>query len=184
VRCAAGSVAVQALAFAIMPRILLAGVSWYSLRVFPTVGPNGDLGPVIGGWAIWDTAHYTRIAIEGDIGDNRGVPAFFPLYSMAIRLVLKVFGLDLTYQAAAPVAVAIADLCFLVAVPLFANLVEAFQGAGVALLACRIITISKSRWSFSTWLSGLFRLERCGGSSGGPTRRSGFTPACSSSHMA
>lgn len=90
------SVAIQALLFAIVSRVMLAGVAWYTLRVFPTVGPNANLGPVIGGWAIWDTGYYTRIAIEGYVTDDPGVPAFFPLYPLIIRLLMEILGLPLT----------------------------------------------------------------------------------------
>lgn len=139
-RSVVSSVAAVSLLIAFVTRVLLAGINWYTLRVFPP--PWTDNGIVIGGWAIWDTGYYTSIAINGyDTGDP-GAPAFFPLFPLLIRGGMELFGMELTHPSGSIIAVGIATICFLALVPLFAMLVRDRFGDGVALTATVLLCVS------------------------------------------
>jgi hypothetical protein len=137
----------QMLVFAIITRVLFVGINWYTLRVLP---PNwSDMGIVIGGWAIWDTGYYTRIAIEGYHTADPGISAFFPLFPLLIRTGVEVFRLDLSHQDASIAAVAIANACFFLVVPLFAALVQQLCNESVARTATMFLCVSPYSFFFN-----------------------------------
>jgi hypothetical protein len=130
-------VGTEALLLAIATRLVLAGVVWLSLRIFP----RWPLYPVqlpdsffpnhlaLDGWARWDAAHYVAIAAGGYGGDNPspdGGLGFFPLYPLLMRGAVAAVGAAPTPTALALAGIVIANLCFLIAVPLLARV-----GAGL-----------------------------------------------------
>jgi hypothetical protein len=125
------------LALAVTTRFALVGVMWLSLRAMPRLPrypgqypddffPNH---PLLDGWARWDAAHYVALAQHGYGGDNpspHGGLGFFPLYSLLMRGLVELVRATPTPAHLAFAGLVIANICFLIAVPLLAKL-----GAGV-----------------------------------------------------
>jgi hypothetical protein len=148
------SLTLQVLAIALVSRLGLFFVSWVSLRILPrlpfyeTQRPDWFLPsmPVLDGWARWDSAHYINVALNGyglDDPDQMGQRvAFFPLYPLLIRAVATVTGVQETEAGYAVAAIVAANLCFIVAIPLFAHLVSRLTSDDVARVATTLLLIT------------------------------------------
>lgn len=121
----------EALAFALVTRLVLLGIAWWSLRIFgkhalyPVQLPDqffpGNL--VLDGWARWDTAHYVAIAAQGYGDDNpspHGGLGFFPLFPLLMRGAVEAVRAAPTDAHLALAALVIANLCFVGCVALVA----------------------------------------------------------------
>ncbi len=125
-------VGTQALLAALVGRVALAGIVWLSLRVFPRFAPYpGQLPdtffpthPALDGWARWDAAHYVAIAGQGYGGSNpspHGGAGFFPLFPLLMRGMVATSGWEATPAHLALAGVILANVCFLLAMPLLAR---------------------------------------------------------------
>ncbi len=104
-----------------------------SLRVFPRLGaypaqlPDTFFPdhPALDGWARWDTAHYVAVAGLGyghpESPSAHGGVGFFPLYPLLMRGAVALVGAEPSRGALALAGLVVANLCFLVAVPLLAH---------------------------------------------------------------
>ncbi len=161
----AGSLTAQALLIAIATRILLFGVSWFSLRIIPrlplypaqlpdTFLPNETY---LDGWARWDTAHYVTIALHGYGGAGNlsydGGLGFFPLFPLLMRGLVALSGRAVTEGSLAVSAIAIATGCFLIAVPLFAALVARRFDPSIARTATLLLCVSPFSYFFTAGYS-------------------------------
>ena len=143
---------IETLAIAAVTRVGLAFVAWLSLRALPRLGlypaqlPDSFLPehPAWDPWARWDTSHYVAIAQLG-YGDPvspspDGGVGFFPLYPLLMRGLIELSGVAATPGALAVAGLILANLAFLVAVPMLARLTADQLGddAGrqAALLLC------------------------------------------------
>ncbi|MGC4108923.1 MAG: mannosyltransferase family protein [Nocardioides sp.] len=121
------------LAFAIVTRIGLFFAVWLTGRAIPKLDlypaqlPDQFLPthPALDGWARWDAAHYVALARLGYSPQNpshdNGL-GFLPLYSLLMRGLVSISRVDRTDAAYAVAGIVIANLCFLIAVALFARL--------------------------------------------------------------
>lgn len=123
----------SALLFAVVTRLALAGAMWLSGRTlprldfYPTQLPDSFLPdhPFLDGWARWDTAHYVALARYGysaanpSDGDGLG---FLPVFPLLMRAFVRLSGATANDAAYAVASIAIANVCFLVAIALFARL--------------------------------------------------------------
>lgn len=124
---------VPALLFAIVTRVALGFAVWLTGRALPrldlypaqlpdTFLPNH---PALDGWARWDAAHYVALARYGyaaanpSDGDGLG---FLPLFSLLMRALVRITGVQRTDAAFAVAGIVIANVCFLIAVALFAKI--------------------------------------------------------------
>ena len=124
---------VPALLFAVATRLALAFAVWLSGRALPKLAlypaqlPDQFLPehPSLDGWARWDAAHYVALARFGysaanpSDGDGLG---FLPLYALLMRALVRISAVERTDAAYAVAGIAIANLCFLIAVGLFAKI--------------------------------------------------------------
>jgi hypothetical protein len=160
-----GSLTIQALLILGVTRLVLAGVSWFTLRVFPALPLYPEQLPDtflpkhlwLDGWARWDAAHYVTIALHnyggaGNLSHNGGL-GFFPLYPMLMRWPLQILGIGLTEARLAVVSILLANLCFIVLVPLFAHLVARDFGAETARISVLLLCISPFSFFFSAGYS-------------------------------
>lgn len=157
-----GSLTVQTLLILGATRLVLAGVSWFTLRVFPRLPFYPDQVPdellpahrFLDSWARWDAAHYVTIALHGYGGAGNqsvnGGLGFFPLYPMLMRWSLQLTGLGLTESRLAITAIVISNLCLVALVPLFAHLVARDVGSEAARTATLLLCISPFSFFFST----------------------------------
>src|SRR5699024_1354314 len=125
----------QALGIAITTRALLFLVAWIGLRIldrlpwYPAQVPDSFLPdvPWLDGWARWDTAHYVAIAFFGygaeQSPSHNGGRGFLPLYPMLMKGVAWLAPGPDTEAQLAVAAILISNAAFLVALPLFANIV-------------------------------------------------------------
>lgn len=154
------SLAAQALLIALATRLLLALVSWIGLRIFerlpyyPEQVPDSFLPahPWIDGWARWDTAHYVAVAFLG-YGDeespsHNGGLGFFPVYPMLMRGVAWLAPGPITEGQLAAAAVVISNVAFLIAVPLFADVVARRTSVDVARTTTLLLCISPFSYFF------------------------------------
>jgi hypothetical protein len=132
-RVGVSRVDIAALGIAVASRAALAIVVWISLRIFPrwplypaqypdTFFPEQTF---LDGWARWDTAHYVNLARFGYGTDNpspHGGLGFFPLYSLLMRGLVEVTRVSPTPTHYALAGIVIANICFLIAVPLFTRM--------------------------------------------------------------
>lgn len=155
------SLTVQALLILIATRIILFGMSAFSLRIVPRL-PFYSAQPsdlryssdlLLDGWARWDSGHYVRIAQHGYGIDENGSPAFFPLFPLLMRGLVAITGLTPTEDRLGIAAIVIANVCFAIAVPLFAHLVHASFGIEIARTATLFLCISPFSFFFSAGYS-------------------------------
>jgi hypothetical protein len=159
------SLTCQVMAILVVSRLFLFGINWFTLRAFPRFGyypaqlPDEFLPGTtwLDGWARWDTAHYVTIALHGYGGagnlSHDGGLGFFPLFPMMMKGLVAVTGLTATEGRLAVAAIVIANVCFAVAVPLFARLVSARLGDEVARLATILLCVSPFSYFFSVGYS-------------------------------
>jgi hypothetical protein len=124
---------VPALLFALVTRaglfiaVWLTGRAIPKLALYPAQIPDQFLPkhPSLDGWARWDSAHYIALARLGHSIENpsfdRGL-GFLPLYPMLMRGLVRLSGVDRTDAAFAVAGIVIANLCFVIAIALFAKL--------------------------------------------------------------
>jgi Mannosyltransferase (PIG-V) len=146
------AVELAALALAATTRVALLLLVWMSLRIFPrwplypaqypdTFFPNH---PAIDGWARWDASHYVNLAQFGYGSDNpspHGGLGFFPLYSMLMRGLVELFRVSPTPGHLAFAGIVIANVCFFLAVPLFARMATEQVGDAAARNAALLLLI-------------------------------------------
>lgn len=117
----------DALALALASRLVLAGIVWLSLRIFPRFGlypaqlPDSFFPehPALDGWARWDAAHYVAIAQMGYGGANpspHGGLGFFPLYPLLMRGAVEVVGASPTPAHLALAGLLISNAAFVAVV--------------------------------------------------------------------
>lgn len=125
------NVPLQVLLFAVVSRLALAFIAWYVVKLIP---PSWQSSPAsVIAWSQWDAAHYTRIAFNGyDDPDDPGNPAFFPLYPLVMRGFGWLTGLDDTWVEMQVAGVAVAWICFFVAVYLLVKLFQRMAGDEIA----------------------------------------------------
>jgi len=131
----------QITALAVVSRLTLTFVGWYTLRLIP---PPWDNDPrSIFAWAQWDGAHYARIALNGYTHPtDPGSPAFFPLYPMIVRFVARAFGQGERHEEMLVVGVLVAFVFFVTAVWLLVRLFELYVGPDVARTAGVLLCVS------------------------------------------
>jgi hypothetical protein len=124
---------VPALLFAVVTRLALAFAVWITGRALPKLDlypaqlPDSFLPdhPALDGWARWDAAHYVALArfgyAEANPSDGDGL-GFLPLFPLLMRGLVRVTGANLTDGAYAVAGIAIANVCFVIAVALLAKL--------------------------------------------------------------
>ena len=121
------------LLFAIVTRLGLFFAVWLvgraipKLALYPAQLPDQFLPghPSLDGWARWDAAHYIALARLGYSAENPSHDSglgFLPLYSLLMRGLVAISRVDRTDAAYAVAGIVIANLCFLIAVTLFAKL--------------------------------------------------------------
>jgi len=159
------SLTIQVLLIAILSRILLFGVSWFTLRILPRLPlypaqlPDSFLpnDTYLDGWARWDTAHFVTIALHGYGGEGNlshdGGLGFFPLFPLMVEGLVSVTGQAVTEGTLAVASIAIAAACFLVAIPLFANLVDRRFGPVIARTATLLLCVSPFSYFFTAGYS-------------------------------
>jgi hypothetical protein len=124
---------IPALLFAIVTRlglffaVWLVGRSIPKLALYPAQLPDQFLPkhPSLDGWARWDASHYIALARIGYSPENPGHDSglgFLPLYSLLMRGLVAVSGVARTDAAYAVAGIAIANVCFVIAIGLFAKL--------------------------------------------------------------
>lgn len=159
------SLTVQSLLILLATRLLVFGASWFTLGIMPRLPfypaqlPDTFLPGIrwLDGWARWDTSHYVTIALHGYGGDGNqsydGGLGFFPLFPLLMRGLVALSGLEPTEGRLAVTAIAIAGVCFAVAVPVFAHFVNRRFGADVARTAVVLLCVSPFSYFFSAGYS-------------------------------
>jgi hypothetical protein len=159
------SLTVQSLLMVVTTRLLLFGLVWFTLRAIPRLplypdhlADNFLPGALwLDGWARWDTAHYVTVARHGYGGEGIESPGgglgFFPLFPYLMRWAVQLSGVGITDARLAATAVAIANVCFLAAVPLFAHLTAKRHGDEVARTATLLLCLSPFSLFFSAGYS-------------------------------
>jgi hypothetical protein len=159
------SLTAQALAIAVVTRALLFLVAWIGLRIFerlpfyPAQVPDDFLAgwPSLDGWSRWDTAHYVAIGIFGYGNEaspsHDGGLGFFPLYPMLMKGLAWTFPGPITEGQLAVASIVISNAAFLVAAPLFADVVARRTSADVARTATLLLCISPFSYFFSAGYS-------------------------------
>ncbi len=121
------------LAAAILTRIALLVSVWISLRALPRLPYYPEQLPDsfmpgrswLDGWTRWDAAHYVAIADLGyghpDNPSPNGGYGFLPVFPMLLRAVGAAVGVA-TPAGFAATAIAIANICFVIAIVLFVAL--------------------------------------------------------------
>lgn len=179
----------DALLIAVGTRVMLFGLVWMALRIlpqfpnFPAQLPDSFLPshPGLDGWARWDTAHYVALAMHGygpanpSLGDGLG---FFPLYSLMLRGLVWMLGVEPTAGALAAAGIVISNICFLIAVPLFAKLAERQVGADAARVATLLLCVSPFSYFFNAaYTESLFLLLALGSLMLADRQRTGWAAA-------
>lgn len=154
------SLTAQVLLIALATRMLLFLVSWIGLRIldrlpyYPGQVPDSFLpdAPWIAGWARWDTAHYVAVALLGygaeESPSHNGGLGFFPVYPRLMRSVAWLAPGPITEGQLAAAAVLISNVAFLVAVPMFADIVSRRTNDDVARTATLLLCISPFSYFF------------------------------------
>lgn len=135
------SVPFQVLMFAMVTRLALAFIDWYVLKL---ITPPWASSPAsIIAWSQWDAAHYTRIAVNGyDHPTDPGNPAFFPLYPLVMRGFGWLTCLNDSWLEMQIAGVAVAWICFFVAVALLTTLFQRMVGEDIARTAGMLLCVS------------------------------------------
>ena len=167
---------VAALAIALGTRVVLWLVSWVSVRALPRLGyypaqlPDAFLAgvPALDGWARWDTAHYVAVAQLG-YGDPaspspHGGVGFFPLYPLLMRGLVEIAGVAATPAALAVAGIVIANVSFMVAIPLVARLAADDAGEAAALQAVALLCLAPLGFFFNAAYSESLFLALAAGS--------------------
>lgn len=151
----------SACTIALASRIMLFFANWYTLAVLPMV-PNFNPGipdsylpdhKWLDGWARWDSAHYIMIATEGygeptPEGEGRGI-GFFPAFPIAMRMGAWLLGDSSDPRKAAIAGIAIANVCFLIAVLLLAAITRKYHDDPIALTSVVLFSFSPVSFFFS-----------------------------------
>jgi hypothetical protein len=150
----------QALAAAVVSRLVLFLIAWVGLRVFPRY----DLYPVqlpdsffpddlwLDGWARWDAAHYVAIAGQGYGGDNpspHGGVGFFPLWPLVLRGAVEAAGAAPTPANLALAGIVLANLFFLASVSLLTRLAAPRLGPVGARTAALLLCVAPFGFFFN-----------------------------------
>ena len=164
-RWLATSLTAQVLAIVLATRALLLLVAWIGLRAFerlpyyPAQVPDAFLEKWswIDGWSRWDTAHYVAIGIFGYGNEaspsHDGGLGFFPLYPMLMKALAWPLPGPVTEAQLAFAAVIISNVAFLVAAPMFADVVARRTNPAVARTATLLLCISPFSYFFSAGYS-------------------------------
>ena len=159
------SLAAQAIFIVLVTRALLFLVAWIGLRAidrlpyYPGQVPDSFLPDAtwIDGWARWDTAHYVAIGIFGYGNEaspsHDGGLGFFPLYPILIKGLAWLAPGPVTEGQLAAAAVVISNIAFLIAAPLFADVVARRTNDNVARTATLLLCISPFSYFFSAGYS-------------------------------
>ena len=159
------SLATQALGIALATRALLFLVGWVGLRAmdrlpaYPAQLPDTFLPdwPGLDGWARWDTAHYVAIGIFGYGNEaspsHDGGLGFFPLFPLLVEGVAQLMPGALTEGQLALAAIIASNVAFLLAVPLFADVVARRTSTDVARTATLLLCVSPFSYIFAAGYS-------------------------------
>lgn len=149
------------LAVAVATRIALAGLAWFSLRIFPRFPlypeqlPDSFLPahPALDGWARWDAAHYIAVARFGyGAAENpspHGGLGFFPLYPLLMRGLVGTLRVAPTPGALALSGIAISAGCFFAAIPLLFRLARETAGDEAAMNAVVLLCLAPFGFYFT-----------------------------------
>lgn len=155
-----GSLSFQVLMIALSSRGALVFVNWFGLQAMPRMPlypdqlPDNFLPTIrwLDGFARWDAAWYVTVMNHGYDGPA-GVPVqqrgFFPLYPMLSKFLLFLSRQGHVYADQVVAAIITANLCFLIAVVLFAQVVQRHYGADVARTASLLLCVSPLSFFFS-----------------------------------
>ncbi len=107
--------------------VWLVGRAIPKLALYPAQLPDQFLPdhPSLDGWARWDASHYIALARHGYSLENPshdGGLGFLPLYSLLMRGLVRISGAGRTDAAFAVAGIVVANICFIIAVALFAKL--------------------------------------------------------------
>jgi hypothetical protein len=107
--------------------VWLVGRAIPKLALYPAQLPDQFLPdqPSLDGWARWDASHYIALARHGYSPENPshdGGLGFLPLYSLLMRGLVRISSAGRTDAAYAVAGIVIANICFVIAVALFAKL--------------------------------------------------------------
>lgn len=152
---------INAIVIGLTSRVLLTFANWYTLVVLPMV-PNFNPGipdsyipdiPWLDGWARWDSSHYVMIATDGygpagAANEGQGV-GFFPAFPLAMRALSTVFGDPTNPRHNAISGIALANICFMIAVVLLVLLTQRLQGPDIALTTVTLFSFSPVSFFFS-----------------------------------
>lgn len=159
------SLAAQAILIVLVTRALLFSVAWIGLRAmdrlpyYPAQVPDSFLPGALwlDGWARWDTAHYVAIGTFGYGNEmspsHDGGLGFFPLYPMLMEGLAWLMPGPTTEGQLAAAAIVISNVAFLVAAPLFADVVARRTNETVARTATLLLCISPFSYFFSAGYS-------------------------------
>lgn len=143
---------VSALFFAVTTRLALALAVWLTGRALPRLPyypaqlPDNFLPnhPALDGWARWDAAHYVALARLGyaaaNPSDADGL-GFLPLYPLLMRALVRISGAVPNDAAYAVAGIVLANVCFLVAVALFAKLSAGILSGHTALYPVMLLCL-------------------------------------------
>lgn len=156
--------------FAIVTRVVLLAVNWFTLLILPPVsGSFWDTRNLIpssmslNGWALWDGVNYIHIAAEGygpyDPSVKFPIHAFFPGYSLLVRPMAALIGDSSSIQTTAVAAIIVSNLCFLASVLVFAAIVRSAFSDTIASTAAMLMCVVPVSFFFSTaYTESLFQL--------------------------
>jgi len=151
----------RALALAIGTRFALAIIAWMSLRIFPRFSsypaqlPDSFLPqhPFLDGWARWDTSHYVAVAQLGygnpASPSPQGGLGFFPLYTLLMRALVAITGVEKTAGAFAVAGIVISNICFLVAIALLVVITTEVAGERAALNTVLLFCVAPFSFFFN-----------------------------------
>lgn len=154
-RIYSGAVVRDALMLAVVNRLALFVVVWLGMRAIPRLRPYPDETPdslipghpALNGWTRWDAVHYARIAAHG-YPKGAGV-AFFPGFPLLERAVVAVVGAAPTTQHLAVAGIAVANACFVAAVPILARMAANRFGAEAARTTALLLCLTPFGFFFS-----------------------------------
>ncbi|MEJ7763328.1 MAG: mannosyltransferase family protein [Thermomicrobiales bacterium] len=140
------------------------------LGYYPAQLPDAFLAgvPALDGWARWDTAHYVAVARLG-YGDPaspspHGGVGFFPLYPLLMRGLVEIVGVAATPATLAVAGIVVANVSFLLAVPLFARLAADHVGEKAARQSVALLCLAPLGFFFNAAYSESLFLALAAGS--------------------